>query len=584
MGRVLCPCTVLYTLESTVTAPPTPECSVTTTVPPASECAVTAVSAPAASAPDSEEDSDHDCAAGDKIHLCAEEAGQYCIELYSSVEEGTDRRNDQPFEECLLTTTDPPASECAVTAVRSPAALAPDSEEGRDHDCAAGDKIHLCAEEAGQYCIEFYSSVEEGTDQRNDQPFEECSVTTTDPPASECAVTAVSAPAALAPDSEEGRDHDCAAGDKIHLCAEEAGQYCIEFFSSVEEGTDQRNDQPFEGAENACSEDVSLQPLDLTSRNLSVRKTKKIKRRNRPATGWDGVDALKRRKAAKGLQREFYCHYCPKVLTAASNLLRHERTHTGEKPYKCRYCPRRCADRGNLSRHEELHRSVKRRSLFLKRGRKQSAELQSTTEISERKKKQITKRRVRQAASSDGGDVQKRHNASTGSQRFMQCRYCSYRSCFPGNMKRHERTHTGEKPYKCRYCPRRSADRGNLSRHEELHLSFKVRSLYIKRGRKQSTELQPTTEISERKKKQITKHRIQNAVSSDGGDVQKRRNASTGSQRYVQCSYCPYKSCFPGNMKRHERTHTGEKPYECLVCHKLFADPSGLNRHKALHE
>uniref|UniRef100_A0A023FDR8 Putative secreted mucin n=1 Tax=Amblyomma cajennense TaxID=34607 RepID=A0A023FDR8_AMBCJ len=91
-GRVLCPCTVVCTSESTgtaIAAPPTPECAVTSTDPLPSDCTVTTISAPAASLSNSEEDGDHDCVPADKIHLCAEEADQCCVELYSSVEEGT---------------------------------------------------------------------------------------------------------------------------------------------------------------------------------------------------------------------------------------------------------------------------------------------------------------------------------------------------------------------------------------------------------------------------------------------------------------------------------------------------------------
>ena len=50
-----------------------------------------------------------------------------------------------------------------------------------------------------------------------------------------------------------------------------------------------------------------------------------------------------------------------------------------------------------------------------------------------------------------------------------------------------------------------------------------------------------------------------------------------------RCTLCGYVSFNMGNVKRHIRTHTGEKPYRCDRCARRFTNPANLLKHAATH-
>ncbi|XP_064092797.1 uncharacterized protein LOC135205709 isoform X11 [Macrobrachium nipponense] len=50
-----------------------------------------------------------------------------------------------------------------------------------------------------------------------------------------------------------------------------------------------------------------------------------------------------------------------------------------------------------------------------------------------------------------------------------------------------------------------------------------------------------------------------------------------------QCSYCDYTSHFRGNVLRHMRVHTGDKPHACPYCHLKFIQKCNLTMHVRTH-
>ncbi|CAM9204012.1 unnamed protein product [Lampetra fluviatilis] len=65
--------------------------------------------------------------------------------------------------------------------------------------------------------------------------------------------------------------------------------------------------------------------------------------------------------------------------------------------------------------------------------------------------------------------------------------------------------------------------------------------------------------------------------------MEQRHSAQLGAKRQ-QCDRCAFSTDRPGNLTRHQRTHTGEKPFKCsVVCGKTFALSAHLVAHQRTH-
>ena len=62
-------------------------------------------------------------------------------------------------------------------------------------------------------------------------------------------------------------------------------------------------------------------------------------------------EKTKRMKTWKGHS----CELCPRTCGSRQDLVRHMRTHTGEKPYKCEICGKAFSRKGNMIVHKLIH-------------------------------------------------------------------------------------------------------------------------------------------------------------------------------------------------------------------------------------
>ncbi|XP_077564406.1 uncharacterized protein LOC144179853 [Haemaphysalis longicornis] len=254
------------------------------------------------------------------------------------------------------------------------------------------------------------------------------------------------------------------------------------------------------------------------------------------------------------------CQQCSYVTPSSNKLMRHRRTHTGERPHQCSHCGKAFVQKAHLVTHLRIHTGERPHQCHLcPSAFTQKAHLVSHV------RSHTTGRSIHCSSFPFSGGHRVEHGPQP-SRRLLRCQQCSFVTFLLSNLERHQRTHTGERPYQCSHCGKAFMRKDHLDAVPG-HIRPLQKGLPDTNGDANSSFV---LALSSSALLLMHCHYVHRCMGSQYSRSLTLAGPSPNGHvvqhvpplccQLLRCQQCSYGTLSPSKLKRHWRTHTGERP------------------------